>query len=91
MKDFHGKTRACEVFERITLQEFKKAYTCISLSTDKVPVASTVFPITDSAGMTTGKYNAIIFFEIPSVPTPLAPVPKKAALTAALTADTLEV
>jgi len=68
MQDFRKNWRRCETFTNITLDEFQKLYTAFSLSTDKTPTASNIFSILDSNGMTTGKFNVVIFFESPNPP-----------------------
>ena len=52
MKDYFGKKKGVVYLGVITGKEFEKVYQEMSNSPDKLPLASTIIPLTDSNGCT---------------------------------------
>lgn len=70
MKDFRGKMHYVTCYEEITWRDFNRVYNEMSISKDKLPVASTVQALTDSNGCTLRNaenkpvYDVAIFYEM---------------------------
>jgi hypothetical protein len=74
MKDFRGNSKLVKAFRELTVHEFAEAYNELSMSPDKLPVASTPIPIIEEGGkgvMFEGKqlYNWLLFYETKESPT----------------------
>ena len=63
MKDYHGKTHLVKSLGLVSMDEFENAYNDMSLSSDKLPVASTVIPAGVNSNGKPGFY-AWIFYEV---------------------------
>jgi len=62
MLDYYKKQRHVEIFQNITLEQFRTFYMGIALSDDKVPTASTLYPLGDGSDGSSRKYDAVIYY-----------------------------
>jgi hypothetical protein len=62
--DYYKKWHGVEVFEGISIKQFKEEYDKIKVSPDKVPVASTVLPIFASDGCSLRGEKDVILYEV---------------------------